>query len=178
MNWIALTVEDQLVAQEGLGLGFGGALGSFLLIWGVDRTGKIGGKGADSYAAASASAPAFVRLLPIPDLMPSPAVATEAEVEAEVNPPPEEPRRLDDNCAAAAAAADCPLESVSRSITSWGIANRIRGVDTIEGRERGEGKGRHTGRLRGLPREDLSHIAHGWRWCGAVIEKSLLFPFG
>ena len=55
--------------------------------------------------------------------MPSTAAAAEAEVEAEVDPPPEEPCQLDDNRAAAAAAADCPLESVSRSITSRGMAD-------------------------------------------------------
>ena len=87
MNWIALKVEYQLVAQEGLGLGIGGVLGSILLIWGVNIPGAMGGRGADSYAAASAAALAFARLLPIPDLMPSPAAAAEAEVEAEVGPP-------------------------------------------------------------------------------------------
>ena len=105
----------------------------------------MGGRGADSYAAASASAPAFVRLLPIPDLMPSPAVATEAEVEAEVDPPPEEPRQLDDDCAAFPATADCPLESVSRSITSRGMADTR--ADRWGRYDRGgRGKGRRTGR--------------------------------
>ena len=83
----------------------------------------MGGRGADSYAAASAAALAFARLLPIPDLMLSPAAAAEAKVEAEVDPPREEPCQLDDDRAAAAAAAGCPLESVSRSITSRGMAD-------------------------------------------------------